>query len=76
MTRQEYKDVYDVVGAAMEVHMTLGRGMAEPVYQEAFAIEMQLRGMPVEREKALHMMYKGVKMEKVYVQISIIKASL
>lgn len=31
MTRQEYKDIYDVVGAAMEVYNTLGRGMAEAV---------------------------------------------
>ena len=33
MTRQEYKDIYEVVGAAMEVHATLGRGMAEAIYQ-------------------------------------------
>ena len=32
MTRQEYKDIYEVVGAAMEVHDTLGRGLAEPIY--------------------------------------------
>jgi hypothetical protein len=26
MTRQEYKDIYDIVGVAQEVHKTLGRG--------------------------------------------------
>jgi hypothetical protein len=31
MTRQEYKEIYDVVGAAMEVYNTLGRGMAEAI---------------------------------------------
>ena len=41
--------------------------MAEPVYQEAYAIEMKLRGMSVEREKVLHMTYKGVPMEKTYI---------
>ena len=45
MTRQEYKDIYDVVGAAMEVYNTLGRGMAEPIYQEARAVEMKNRGI-------------------------------
>lgn len=66
MTKQEYKEIYDVVGAAMEVHTTLGRGMAEPIYQEALAVEMKRRGMTFEREKPLRMHYKGVLLEKVY----------
>ena len=64
MTRQEYKDIYEVVGAAMEVHKTLGRGMAEPVYQEAFAVEMEKRGMVVEREKEMTLHYKDVVLHK------------
>ena len=67
MTRQEYQDMYDAIGVAMEVHTTLGRGLAEPIYQEAFAIEMGLRGLQVEREKALKLQYKNVMMEKVYI---------
>ena len=59
-------DMYDVVGVAMEVHKTLGRGMAEQVYQEAFVLEMKLRGMMVEREKELRLHYKGTLMEKSY----------
>ena len=51
MTKQEYKDVYDVVGTAMEVYNTLGRGMSELIYQEALAMEMNERGMTFEREK-------------------------
>ena len=66
MTRQEYKEIYDVVGAAMEVHATLGRGMAEPIYQEALAIEMNKRDMVVEREKPLRLQYKDVILEKMY----------
>ena len=53
MTRQEYKDIYDVVGVAMEVYNTLGRSLDEHIYQEAFAIEANMRGMDVEREKKL-----------------------
>jgi GxxExxY protein len=67
MSRQEYQDMYDAIGVAMEVHTTLGRGLAEPIYQEAFAIEMGLRGLQVEREKALKLQYKNVMMEKIYV---------
>ncbi len=66
MTKQEYMDMYDVVGAAMEVYNTLGRGMAEPIYQEALAMEFETRGMDVEREKMLTLFYKGVQMKKTY----------
>ena len=66
ITKQEYLDIYDVVGVAMEVYNTLGRGMAEAVYQEAFAMEMRLQEMEVEREKQLHLYYKDMLMEKSY----------
>ena len=66
MTRQEYKEIYDVVGAAMEVYNTLGRGMAEAIYQESLDKEFRKRGMNVEREKELQMYYKGELLEKTY----------
>ena len=66
MTREEYKDMYDVVGAAMEVYNTLGRGMAEAVYQESLEKEFRRRGMEAEREKELRMYYKGELLEKTY----------
>ena len=66
MTRQEYKDIYEVVGAAMEVHNTLGRGLAEPIYQEALSKEMNRRGIRAEREKELRMFYKGELLDKIY----------
>ncbi|MBO7539129.1 MAG: GxxExxY protein [Prevotella sp.] len=66
MTKQEYMDMYQVVGAAMEVHGVLGRGMAEPIYQEALAVEMKKRGMIAEREKELRLHYKDVVLEKTY----------
>ena len=66
MTKQEYMDMYQVVGAAMEVHSVLGRGMAEPIYQEALAVEMKKRGMIAEREKELRLHYKDVVLEKTY----------
>ena len=67
MTRQEYKEIYDVVGVAQEVHSTLGRGMHERVYQEALAVEMKQRGMDFEREKHLNVIYKGVQLDMTYI---------
>lgn len=66
MTKQEYLDMYDVVGLAMEVHNTLGRGLAEPIYQEALEMEFRRNGLNVEREKELHMYYKDELMQKTY----------
>ena len=67
MTRQEYIDIYEFVGAAQEVHKVLGRGMNEVIYQEALAIELRTRGMTFEREKHLQLTYKNVVLEKNYI---------
>ena len=40
--------------------------MAEPIYQEALAVEMDKRGMKAEREKELRLHYKDVLLEKTY----------
>ena len=66
MTKKEYMDIYDVVGVAMEVYNTLGRGMAEPIYQECMAKEFKRRGMIAEKEKPLHIYYKDDLLDKVY----------
>lgn len=44
----------------MEVHKILGPGFLEAVYQSALAHEFTLRGIQVEQQKALPVMYKGV----------------
>ncbi len=36
------EEVYNIVGAAIEVHRVIGPGFLEPVYQESFAIELNL----------------------------------
>ena len=52
-----------VVDAAIEVHRTLGGpGRLESVYEEALVHELGLRGLHVERQCALPIVYKGVEL--------------
>jgi GxxExxY protein len=47
------------IGAALEVHRVLGPGFLESTYEEASAIELELRGIPFERQKVVAIPYKG-----------------
>ena len=48
------------IGAAIEVHRTLGPGFLERIYQEALCIEMNSRGLHFERECPVAVQYRGV----------------
>ena len=61
MTKILHKQLsYEIVGAAMEVHRTLGPGFLEAVYQVALAHEFTLRGVRFEQLKHLPVTYKGL----------------
>ncbi|AJQ25989.1 GxxExxY protein [Pelosinus fermentans] len=47
-----------VIGAAIEVHRILGPGYLESVYEEALVHELQLRNIPLERQKVININYK------------------
>ena len=49
----------EVIGAAIEVHRLLGPGLLESAYELALARELALRGVRVERQKAVPLEYKG-----------------
>ena len=62
-----YKDeCYRIIGACMEVHKELGPGFLEPVYQEALSLEFYEQGIPFEKEKDIHILYKGRTLDKYY----------
>ena len=49
-----------IIGAAMNVHRTLGPGFLESVYQKALAHELRKLGLRVECEKPIQVVYDGV----------------
>ena len=52
-----------MIGAAIEVHRQLGPGLLESAYVECLCRELTVRGIPFERERALPVEYKGVRLE-------------
>src|SRR5262249_41474381 len=49
-----------VIGAAIEVHRTLGPGLLESVYETALASELTERRIPFERQKPVPIRYHGL----------------
>lgn len=67
MNPRKYKDaVYEIIGAAMDVHSELNWGLLEPVYNEAVHLELLDRGIDSEQEKLLPCFYKHHQLEKFY----------
>jgi len=52
-----------IIGAAMTVHSELGPGLLESAYEACRAIELEQRGLRVQRQKALPPRYRGTKLE-------------
>ena len=55
-----------VIGAAIEVHRTLGPGLLESAYETCLEYEMLRRGIPHERQKAIPIRYRGIAVESAY----------
>ena len=50
---------YEIRGAIFDVYNELGPGLLESVYEEALAFELQERGLEVERQVEVPVIYKG-----------------
>lgn len=67
MVYSQYKDtVYQIIGAAMDVHSEIGWGLLEPIYQEALHWELLDMGIQSEREKEIPCYYKHHMLDKRY----------
>ncbi|MEN8187423.1 MAG: GxxExxY protein [Bacteroidota bacterium] len=55
-----------IIGKAIEVHKQLGPGLLESAYQECLYYELVNEGLKVEKEKALPIIYKELKLDHGY----------
>lgn len=51
-----------IIGAAIEVHKFFGPGLVEQIYEESLCREFSLRNIRCERQKAVPIYYKDVKL--------------
>lgn len=61
MTENEISKI--VVDCCYKIHITLGPGLLESVYEELLSAELIKRGLRIERQKAMPVVYEGIKME-------------
>jgi GxxExxY protein len=68
MTELIYKDeVYQIIGAAMEVYNQMGNGFLEAVYQDALVLELGIRKIAFQEQVPLELTYKGQTLRHTYV---------
>jgi GxxExxY protein len=49
----------EIIGAGMEVHRLLGPGYLESIYRRAMIRELGCRGLPLQTEMVVDIIYKG-----------------
>lgn len=64
MTDNEISEI--IIGCAIQVHRALGPGLLESSYEECLYYELQQSGVKVEKQKALPLVYKNVKLDVGY----------
>jgi GxxExxY protein len=64
MTEEDYNQTTEkIIGAAIAVHRQLGPGLLESTYEACLAYELNERGLTVERQKDLPVVYKSVRLD-------------
>jgi GxxExxY protein len=54
------EEVFQIVGAAMDVLNGLGHGLCEKPYENALVVEFNLRGIPFKQQPRFDVLYKAV----------------
>ncbi len=65
-----------IVDAAFKIHTTLGRGLLESVYETVLSHELQKRGLKVERQKLMPVVYEGITIAEGYVADIIVEGKV
>jgi GxxExxY protein len=53
----------NIIGAAIQIHRALGPGLLESAYEYCLAYELEKRGLRVEHQKPLPLIYEEVKLD-------------
>jgi GxxExxY protein len=55
-----------IIGAAIQVHRELGPGLLESTYEVCLCHELSIGGLKVERQKAVPIIYRGLRLDAGY----------
>ena len=64
MTENQISEI--IIGCAIEVHKNLGPGLLESAYEECLYYEIGSKGLWIEKQKPLPLVYKAIRMEVGY----------
>lgn len=64
MTEEEV--AREIVDAALAVHRALGPGLLESAYEQCLVFELNRRGVAVERQKEVPIVYQGMRIDAGY----------
>jgi GxxExxY protein len=65
-----------IIGAAIDVHRALGPGLLESAYEACLAFELVSRGLKIEQQRALPVVYRDVKLDCGYLLDLVVENSI
>ncbi len=54
---------YEIIGSAIELHKSIGAGLLESVYETTLAFDLREKGMEVQQQVPMPLVYKEVKQD-------------